>query len=228
MYLQSVSVDLNPRNRQLSGHTSRGDIIRVKNIFLTPSFLGGAQWAASQKPKSQPAYVTLSIEHSIAGAAATDDLTLTINYSTVSKTIVEVAKERPFASSEDFLHHALERCFAEHAQVHVITIEIARPKALLQPASTTVVAHGIRGTPYRLQKYSITQLESSPIVGVNDCEREQAQLVRFDVSWAPKKVEFSQDRSFPIRRLAEKLTSVYITLICITTSAKISAGYFEN
>ncbi|KAI0089414.1 Dihydropteroate synthase-like protein [Irpex rosettiformis] len=206
---------------QLSETPFTQDVIRVKNILLTPSFTDGAQWA-SQKAKSQPAYATLSIEHSISGAAATDDLALTINYSTVCKTVVEATKTRPFASSEDFLQYALDRCFAEHTPVNSISIEIVRPKALLQPACYTVMASGVRGSPYHLQRYSITRLQSSPIVGVNDCERVQTQLVQFDITWKPKVSELSLNKPFAVRSLAEKLTSVISRTEYLTLEALVS------
>ncbi|KAI0701830.1 Dihydropteroate synthase-like protein [Cytidiella melzeri] len=203
--------------------TSAHDVIRVKNILLTTSFTDGAQWAASTKPKLQPAYVVLTIHHSIAEVAATDNLELTINYSTVCKTIIEAANARPFTSSEDFLHHALDKCFAEHSQVHSAELQVLRPRALLQPASTAVLASGTRGLSHSIQHYSITGLECSTIVGVNDCEREQTQLVCFDITWTLKDSALIASTPFPIRKLSEVVKAAVLETKYLTLEALVSS-----
>ncbi|KAI0342535.1 Dihydropteroate synthase [Trametopsis cervina] len=202
--------------------TPAPDVIRVKNIFLTPSFTDGAQWATAQKAKPQPAYVTVSVEHSVAEAAITDNLELSINYSTVCKTIVEASKARAFQSSEDFLHYALATCFDEHQQINAMSMQLVRPKALLQPACTKVVAYCARGTSTRIEAYSISGLECYPIVGVNNVERVQEQLVRFDVTWNFKSEEPTEVPLFPIRQLSEQLTSVLTKTTFLTLEALVS------
>ncbi len=113
------------------------DVIRVRNLLLTISFTDGAQWPTSPpKSKLQPTYITLTITHSIARAALTDDLALSINYSTICATITEVSRSKSFDTSEDLAAHIVGQCFELFPEVQQFTVLVTRPKALLQPAFT--------------------------------------------------------------------------------------------
>lgn len=174
-----------------------------------PSFTDGAQWAASPpRPKLQPAYVTLEIWHSVSQAAATDGLDHTINYSTVCKTVIEASTVRPFSAAEDFVQYALDKCYADHPQVHSLTLRLGRPKALLQPACSEITVSSDRGSAASIESYRISNLECFPIVGVNDCERLQTQLVRFDLSLTTHERSLQISSPFPTRQVAEKIITV--------------------
>ncbi|THH28638.1 hypothetical protein EUX98_g5554 [Antrodiella citrinella] len=76
------------------------DVIRVKNLQVMAFFSDGAQWL-SDTAKLQPVQITLDIAYDVSGAAAADDLTQSINYSDVCKTLTSTATSQTFASLED-------------------------------------------------------------------------------------------------------------------------------
>ena len=185
------------------------DTIRVRNISVLASFTDGAQWPSSPpKPKLQPIQVTLSINHSIASTALMDDLDHSINYSTVCKTAIAVAQSRDFSCSEDCVNNIIDACFQEHGEIHTMSVTLTRPKALLQPASVLFSSTRRRGITESIEELAIHGLECYPIVGVNECEREQTQLVRFDISMQRRTNGYDAELVFPFRELALKLVNV--------------------
>lgn len=189
--------------------TSDSDTIRVNNISILAAFTDGAQWPGDpSKPKLQPITLTLSINHSIASTAHTDNLDLSINYSTVCKTAIDVATSRAFRSCEDIVDQIFTTIFERHAQVKALKISLSRPKALQQPAYAEFSSFSSRGQPGAAEVLSLRQLECHPIVGVNLCEREQTQAVRFDLSMRRSTRTPHQAPPFPFRALSRKVVDV--------------------
>ncbi|KAF7790607.1 hypothetical protein EIP86_001563 [Pleurotus ostreatoroseus] len=192
---------------------------RARNISLTASFTDGAQWppSAAGKAKLQPIFVTLTASHSIAVAAANDDLNHSINYSTLCNIAIDVSKSRSFSSSEDFVDEVQKRCFFQFPGVQAFTVTLKRPKALLQPAVTEVTWSKARGTKSMLCIFAILGMEGLPIVGINPCERVQKQAVKFDICARRSTPTSEQSESFPFRGLylnilEEVNQSSYLTL----------------
>lgn len=172
-------------------------------------FTDGAQWAElPPKPKLQPAFVNMTIEHSVALTAATDNLDYSINYATVCKTILRASTARPFVSSEDFVQYTLDQCFREHTQIRAMRLDLRRPKALMQPASTTLMVSCQRGLPVHEHLYRISRLESNLIVGINDDERIHKQMVTFDLSWEVQGGLMRAPDHFPTRKLTAVILEV--------------------
>ena len=159
----------------------------------------------------------MAINHSIASAALTDELEYSINYSTVCKTAIAAVNSRDFASTEDCVHHIIDSCFRDHQDVHSLTVTLTRPKALLQPASVQLSSSRKRGITGSLEQLSIHSLETYPIVGINACEREQTQLVRFDVSMQRSTNGYDSGTPFPFRDLALRLVKVNLHGVILNT-----------
>ncbi|GJE93377.1 Dihydropteroate synthase [Phanerochaete sordida] len=200
------------------------DTIRVKNISLLASFTDGAQWPSDPpKAKLQPIELTVAIAHSIAAAALTDDLDHSINYSTVCKTAIAAGQSRAFASSEDCVNHVIAACFDSHKEVQTLTVTLRRPKALLQPAFTELTCSRRRGSSSSTEELAIRNLEAQPIVGINDCEREQAQLVRFDVQVQRTSQNFHSETPFPFRDVALNVINAVNATSFLTLEALVAA-----
>ncbi|PSR75668.1 hypothetical protein PHLCEN_2v8959 [Hermanssonia centrifuga] len=199
------------------------DVIRVRNLLLTISFTDGAQWPTSPpKSKLQPTYITLTITHSIARAALTDDLALSINYSTICATITEVSRSKSFGSSEDLADHIVGQCFELFPEVQQFTVLVTRPKALLQPAFTEYTCTRERGRESFSDILSIRGLECYPIVGINACEREQEQLVRFDVTVHRTCSNSKRGVFFPYRELSLRILKGVNSTSYLTLEALVS------
>lgn len=68
----------------------------------------------------------------------------------------------------------------------------------------------MRGIAESREELFIHSLESYLIVGINACEREQAQLVRFDISMQRRTNGYNANTSFPFRELALTVTNVRV------------------
>ena len=121
---------------------------------------------------------------------------------------MEASAARPFTSSEDFVQYAIEQCLVHYPDIRSLTLTLKRSKALLQPACSEIVVSSDRGPSACIQSYRVENLECFPIVGVNDCERLQTQLVRFDLSLLPHERNLNAALPLPIRLIVEKITAV--------------------
>ncbi|KAK7676103.1 hypothetical protein QCA50_020943 [Cerrena zonata] len=207
------------------------DVIRIKNLHQMASFTDGAQWE-SPSAKVQPVNITLEIKHDITRTAETDDLTHSINYSSVSKTISTSCQVTDFDSLESLFDYARDRTFEEHDDVHHIHLEIQRPRGLLYPATTAIRAEARRSanTP-SAEQLSISNLEIRTIIGINDCEREETQLVRFDLIFHRRTRPTSV---FPFRNLERSIRndvtkSSYLTLEALASHvARLSLEFLQD
>ena len=146
------------------------------------SFSDGAQWP-SDNPKLQPVSVTLGIAYDISQTAATDDLLHSIDYSAVCKTLTASCTSRTFPSLESLCDATLEAVLQRHSQVQELKLEITRSRALLHPATTSIrVSRSREQDRHTFEELLLSNLEYRTIVGINDCEREDTQLVRFDIT----------------------------------------------
>ena len=171
------------------------------------SFTDGAQWESSSA-KLQPVNITLDILHDTSRAAETDDLNYSINYSSICKTIVKSCESRSFDSVESLHDHVRDQCFQEHDDIHEIRLDIQRTRGLLHPATTAIKASAKRGETSSAEELLLSNLEVRTIVGINQCEREETQLVRFDILVHRQSLRSSP---FPFRTLERRLRDVRFT-----------------
>lgn len=174
------------------------------------SFSDGAQWP-SDNAKLQPVHITLDIVHDISHTASTDDLTHSIDYSAISKTLTKSCGSTTFTSLESLCDSILESTFQLHDQVQEVAIRITRSRALLHPATTGIRASRTRGqSQHSSEEFILSGLEYRAIVGINDCEREDTQVVRFDLELSRP---IQRSTVFRFRELERQLHSVSSTLV---------------
>ncbi|KAI0787017.1 Dihydropteroate synthase-like protein [Abortiporus biennis] len=191
------------------------DVIRVRNLSVIASFNDGAQWPSSNnKSKSQPLNITLTIVHDITKTAETDDLVHSIDYSSICKTLVETSSSRDFNSIECLTDYLLDQVLSKHQDVEEISISVTRTRALLHPAATRIRTSRRRPATTQqligqdnLEEIGIIDLECRTIVGINPCEREESQIVTFDILLIRKSY---RTVLFNFRALANKIYS-YVT-----------------
>ncbi|KAH8102201.1 Dihydropteroate synthase [Cristinia sonorae] len=207
------------------------DVIRIKNLLLMVSFTDGAQWP-SDNPKPQPVNITLDIVYDISRAAATDNLVFSIDYSAICKTLTAVSTSDTFRSLESLCDTVLSATFDKHDQVTELAVHVSRSRGLLHPAATEIRASRKRSqTRHAYEEISLSNLEYRTIVGINDCEREDTQLVRFDV-----KLQRTARRDIPFafrdleRRIhTHVVKSSYLTLEALATSvARLALEFTSN
>ncbi|OBZ76322.1 Folic acid synthesis protein fol1 [Grifola frondosa] len=196
------------------------DLIRVKNLSLTVSFTDGSRWPSNQ-PAVQPVVITLAIAHDLRQTAQTDDLSHSINYSGIVSSIRKAIDGTSFPSVEALADLVCESCLTLHSHIQDIFVRISRPKALLYAC-----AAGIELSRHRIGKappeetFFIEGLECHAIVGVNPCEREERQRVRFNI-WLTRGT--SRKSPFDFRNLTRKIVdniqvSTYLTLEALASS----------
>lgn len=145
--------------------------------------------------------VSISVPYDVRPAAETDDISKSINYGSLSKcilaSVVEVEVEDQGRSQNDpaaprlLQFHSLEQlsdrifatCFDAFPEILHATLDVVKPRALPYADGVRVLSSRARDVP-RLaseRRFSIQRLACNVIVGLNPCEREDKQLVCFDV-----------------------------------------------
>ncbi|KIP10823.1 hypothetical protein PHLGIDRAFT_84523, partial [Phlebiopsis gigantea 11061_1 CR5-6] len=79
-----------------------------------------------------------------------------------------------------------------------------------------------RGSTESEEVLSICRLEAYPIVGVNACEREQTQLVRFDISMRRTTNVDASTPLFPFRDISQELLKAINQTSYLTLEALVS------
>ncbi|KAI0046781.1 Dihydropteroate synthase [Auriscalpium vulgare] len=191
--------------QQDSGHAHR-DIVRVRNLLLTVPVGDGAQWPSDSAPVRQPVRVSLSIPHDLKGAAAGDDISQSLNYGSLSRTVLkslEVEGCPRFLSLESLLGHVFKTCFDAFAAIQQMSIKLVKPRATPYADGVGILSTRSRDGSYLAHDcYFIEQLACNLIVGLNPCEREDKQVVHFDVDVA--RLPQSED-TFNFRGLAKAI-----------------------
>ncbi|KAH9064580.1 Dihydropteroate synthase [Lactarius vividus] len=156
-------------------------------------------------PVRQPVRVSVSIPYDLRPAAAGDDISKSINYGSLSKQILASVEDpsSSFESLEHFLEHIFFTCFGAFPEIQEMTVDVVKPRALPYVEgvriSSSRARDGSRLTPDRL---SIQRFSCNLIVGLNPCEREDKQLVHFDVDIS---ASHEPGSGFDLRRLAKDI-----------------------
>lgn len=192
------------------------DVIRVKDRLLDISLASGARWPAkSDKGTLQPISLSVDIFHDVAPAGTTDNLELSINYSSISKTIGYALTEQTratYQALEDVVDRALSVVQGTLTDTTVtdIKIKIVQLKAPLHCKDVGLEAWSVRENgKWNISKirHFISDFTCPTIVGVNDVEREEAQDVVVNISVETQSV--SLDRAIlDFRKLTRCLWTV--------------------
>ncbi|KAF8262322.1 Dihydropteroate synthase-like protein [Lactarius quietus] len=180
----TVSSPASSAAHPLESHSPK-DTIRIRNLLLLARIADGAQWpSATLAPVRQPVRVSVSIPYDLRPAAAGDDISKSINYGSLSKRILASVEDpvSEFGSLDYFLDHIFLTCFGAFPEIQEMTVDVVKPRALPYAEGVRILSSrardGFRLAPDRL---SIQRLSCNLIVGLNPCEREDKQLVYFDV-----------------------------------------------
>ncbi|KAF9260655.1 Dihydropteroate synthase [Marasmius fiardii PR-910] len=186
------------------------DLIRVNDLLLTVLLYSGSRWPPkSELPTAQPILITLAIPHDIRNAAQTDDLSHSVNYSTLASTLrlslsppSNTAAEPAFRSLESIVFRAFDLLLNSTAPsvpklqgVHLKVVQ-KRPPLHVKNAGIecrVVVAKDASWLVLDVRHF-VEDLECHTIIGVNAVERVEKQLVRINISTEWQPTDFSLER----------------------------------
>ncbi|KAI3614388.1 folic acid synthesis protein [Moniliophthora roreri] len=175
------------------------DIIRVNDLSLTVLLSTGARWPPKtvSKPTSQPLLISLAIPHDVRGTAETDDLSQSINYSTLASTL-RTSLSPPSLSNLQPVFPSLEaittRAFdlllnpssSSSPSLSGAWLKVAQVKPPLHCKAAGIESHATTGkeTGWHAHKvrHFIENLECNTIIGVNPAERLERQRVQINIS----------------------------------------------
>ncbi len=179
------------------------DTIRVCDLLLLAHVADGAQWPSpTSTPVRQPVRVSISVPYDLRPAAASDDISQSINYGALSKRVLASvvedeedsastsstpttsARQCQFRSLERLADHIFATCFAAFPEIGRVSLDVVKPRALPYADAVRVRSERARdGCSRRLapERFEIVRLACNVVVGLNPCEREDKQLVYFDV-----------------------------------------------
>jgi dihydroneopterin aldolase / 2-amino-4-hydroxy-6-hydroxymethyldihydropteridine diphosphokinase / dihydropteroate synthase len=193
------------------------DTIRVRDLLLLVSVADGAQWPSpTSAPVRQPLRVSVSIPYDLRPAAQGDDISKSINYGSLSKRIltsVDAPSSLPlqFDSLEHFSDHVFDTCFDAFAEIQRMTVDIVKPRALPYAEGIRILSSRARdGSHIIPDHFSIQRLSCNLVVGLNPCEREDKQLVYFDVDISMSQTRTAESRRFKVdfRQLGRDIRQV--------------------
>ena len=90
-----------------------------------------------------------------------------------------------------------------------MTLDVIKPRALPYADGISILSSRARdGSRLSPDRFSIQELLCNVIVGLNPCEREDKQLVCFDVNISTSKKTLEPENAFDFRQLARDIRQV--------------------
>jgi FolB domain-containing protein len=160
--------------------------VRVENLLLNVRLADGVRWP-SVLPILQPVNLTVVIPHNCEPSARNDDLSASINYGILSKSIIRLCEQcvvasKTFASVENLADSVASICFSTFPSIREIRLSFRKPKALLHAEAVTFDTAYLDGQIIFPECYGVQGLVYHTIIGVNDAERIHQQIVRSNLS----------------------------------------------
>ena len=184
--------------------TRSRDTIRIDELLLTLPLAGDD--TSDKGEHSQATLLSLIITHDISRAARSDDLTYSINYAAVYKTLVETLPGTRYASLEALVDYVFEALFRSHPEVDeasvVVTLRDTLPRFAIE---TTRRRDQTSMGPYR---FTIGGLVFPIIIGVNPRERTEKQPVVFDITIDRQQQNSTLQERFPFVNLSTSIHQV--------------------
>jgi dihydroneopterin aldolase/2-amino-4-hydroxy-6-hydroxymethyldihydropteridine diphosphokinase/dihydropteroate synthase len=162
--------------------------------------------------------VSVSIPYDLRAAAEGDDILKSINYGSLSKRVLASVEDPSgstctFRSLEHLLDHIFGTCFDAFPEIQRMTLDVVKSKALPYADGIRVLSSRARdGSRLAPDRFAIQQLSCNVIVGLNQCEREDKQLVCFDVD---VDVTPELENAFDFRLLAREIRQVSLLVVNI-------------
>lgn len=208
--------------------TIPSDVVRVRNLLLIVPISNGAQWPPKDPslPTKQPIRLSLTVPYNLRVAAQNDDISASLNYGSLSSTVLK-SLEGPhlssgFASLEALLDHVFSTCFVSFPDIQQMRVDMTKTRA--SPYAEAFLVQSTRkrdGTRIGRDIWGVKSLQCNLIVGLNACEREDKQAVHFDVE-VSRSHEDSDVDSFDFRSLGKRLREVrLISFSTITHSEPV-------
>lgn len=208
--------------------TIPSDVVRVRDLLLIVPISNGAQWPPKNPslPTKQPIRLSLTVPYDLRVAAQNDDISTSLNYGSLSSTVLK-SLEGPhfssgFASLEALLDHVFSTCFVSFPDIQQMKVDMTKTRA--SPYAEAFLVQSTRkrnGTRIGRDIWGVKSLQCNLIVGLNACEREDKQAVHFDVE-VSRSHEDSDVDSFDFRSLGKRLREVrLISFITITHSEPV-------
>jgi len=166
------------------------DSIRIKDRLLNIFLNSGSQWPSEgERGTLQPIAVSVQISYDVAPCSVTDNLDLTLNYSSISKDLGLVLEksDQSYRSIEDVMSCALtvvQRALTDVTALD-INIKIIQLKAPLHCKNVGLEIWSIREQEEWMisgVRHFVTDFTCPTIVGVNDVERVEEQEVVVNIS----------------------------------------------
>lgn len=166
------------------------DSIRIKDRLLNIFLNSGSQWpSVGERGTLQPIAVSVQISYDVAPCSVTDNLDLTLNYSSISKDLGLVLEksDQSYRSIEDVMSCALtvvQRALTDVTALD-INIKIIQLKAPLHCKNVGLEIWSIREREEWMisrVRHFVTDFTCPTIVGVNDVERVEEQEVVVNIS----------------------------------------------
>jgi dihydroneopterin aldolase / 2-amino-4-hydroxy-6-hydroxymethyldihydropteridine diphosphokinase / dihydropteroate synthase len=170
----------------------------------------------------QPVRVSVSIPYDLRAAAENDDILKSINYGSLSKRVLASVESpttassstRTFRSLEHLSDHIFVTCFDAFPEIQRMTLDVVKSRALPYADGIRVLSSRARdGSRLAPDRFAIQQLSCNVIVGLNQCEREDEQLVCFDVDISTSSTSMTTpelENAFDFRLLARDIRQVIV------------------
>lgn len=215
-----------PELELITAHHVQGlkmqDTIRVNDLLLTITLTNGAHWP---QPVQQPVLVTLSVPHDVRQTASTDDLSHSINYAALAERLREsLHPGATFGSLEGFASYIFETLLESGpgtTSSSTLHISITQLKSPLHSKAVGLVANAVLSAVLTAPRwiashirYFLKDIECHAIVGVNDCEREEKQIVKLNISVEGCSEDLEEEHWFDFRGLTRTLYEVCLLVLC--------------
>lgn len=164
----------------------RTDKILINDLSISVVLEDGARWPSSIS-RPQPLLLSLEIVHDCAHAALNDDLSLTVDYGLLCATLIAQFRDgmgngKAFLSVEAFSDSVYDICFERFPEVQELSLMVKKPNALLCASCAKLQSSRLRIAGLHHERFIIEDLSCPVIAGVNACEREEEQIVRFTIT----------------------------------------------
>lgn len=193
--------------------TDNRDKIKVNELSATLLLLGGARWPSKVpgRATAQPVLISISIPHDVTKTASTDDLSYSINYSTISSSIrnsIDATTSLSFESLEDVSRHIFSILSSPKSldtpAVDECSLKIVQTKPPLHCKSVGVESTAVGNKVTQVRQF-VEALDCDVIVGVNSNERLEKQLVRLNISVDNHSTDLERGTWLDFRSLIRRL-----------------------
>ena len=152
--------------------------------------------------------LTFCFAHDVSRAAATDDLSHSVNYSTLASGMKAIVESEAFPSLEAFADRVYAVYAAQYPGVPSFTVRISRTKTLLYGAAFAIEVTKPATQPRPVEEtFFLQDVVGHAIIGIHPHERERKQRVRVNISVtreilrrAPFNFRVLEQRIFDVRR----------------------------